>query len=156
MTSAVGGASEGSSAESDERMQLAPAQPSAMQPAASSSQVNWLREMIREETASAVSSLQSQARPMQLIINNHAQANADQRTMNVQPSQPEGYRRDDLRSGIMSFLASPLNRIFLFSTVGLSLYALQGHLSHKWRMEEMQRKMDANILFRFRHLLLSS
>mmetsp|Transcript_4711 Transcript_4711/g.6012 ORF Transcript_4711/g.6012 Transcript_4711/m.6012 type:complete len:168 (+) Transcript_4711:62-565(+) len=153
MVKAIDGAPDASADRSGDSadLQLASA-PSSQLQALQQQLPEWqLRQIVREEFA-----LQSQAhaRPMQLIINNHAQANSDQRTMNVQQAPPEGYKRDnDLRTGVMNFLASPLNRIFLFSTVGLSLYALHGHLNHTWRMEEMQRKMDANILYRVRGLL---
>jgi len=116
-----------------------------------------LRELIRQETQSVLHVAQQQPRaaPMQLIINNHSEANSDQRTVNQAPAAappppPPPARRDwdEAQKTLASFLASPFNRLCLFSALGLALYVLQGQLSHKWRMAELQRKIDANIFLR--------
>mmetsp|Transcript_54919 Transcript_54919/g.141429 ORF Transcript_54919/g.141429 Transcript_54919/m.141429 type:complete len:194 (+) Transcript_54919:88-669(+) len=113
-------------------------------------------EVIREETRLAASAMaasqapQATQQPMQLIINNHAEAKADQRTVNAMQPTPTASAPPEKQapSSLMSALASPVNRLCLFSAVALGLYILQGQLQHKWRMAEMQRRLDANLFVR--------
>jgi len=114
-----------------------------------------VQEMIRQrvcaELAAAVQQQQptSQQQPMQLIINNHAESTCKQEAAPVQP-RPE---TKEVQSGVKELLASPISRFMLFSVLGLGLYFLHGHLQHRWRMEEMHRRIDANLFLRITRLL---
>mmetsp|Transcript_78812 Transcript_78812/g.219085 ORF Transcript_78812/g.219085 Transcript_78812/m.219085 type:complete len:195 (-) Transcript_78812:113-697(-) len=118
--------------------------------------VPWhqVRDLIREEMSSLRPAASQPVQPMQLIINNHAEAKADQQTTSG-PDQPQS-EFEGVTEAVTSFFQSPMNRLCLFSVVGLGLYMLQGHLQHKWRMAEVQRRIDANLFLRFTQILMPS
>eukprot|EP00397_Hematodinium_sp_SG-2012_P023628 GEMP01024563.1.p1 GENE.GEMP01024563.1~~GEMP01024563.1.p1 ORF type:complete len:234 (+),score=17.87 GEMP01024563.1:107-703(+) len=49
------------------------------------------------------------------------------------------------------FFSSPLNRFCFFGTIGFGLYVYNQRLGHSWRMNEMQRRIDANLFLRMAH-----
>mmetsp|Transcript_69886 Transcript_69886/g.154586 ORF Transcript_69886/g.154586 Transcript_69886/m.154586 type:complete len:188 (-) Transcript_69886:31-594(-) len=116
-----------------------------------------IRELISEEVCSKVSTVQPPpppARPMQLIINNHSEANCEQKSVNVAPPPPPPApvaqaAPEGLVEALSTFLASPMNRLGVFTVLGLGLYILEGRLRHNWRMAEMQKRIDANLFLRF-------
>mmetsp|Transcript_16241 Transcript_16241/g.38350 ORF Transcript_16241/g.38350 Transcript_16241/m.38350 type:complete len:173 (-) Transcript_16241:107-625(-) len=115
-----------------------------------------MRDVIREEMSAALSTLHDNAaRPMQFIINNNAQANVEQKTVAAPPPSPPPPPPEPatLLEGVLRFLASPWNRLVLFSALGIGLYVLQGHLAHKWRLEEMKFRRDANPFLRMKSLV---
>mmetsp|Transcript_23024 Transcript_23024/g.52746 ORF Transcript_23024/g.52746 Transcript_23024/m.52746 type:complete len:164 (-) Transcript_23024:34-525(-) len=89
-----------------------------------------------------------------ITINNHSEANTTQKTLNMStPAEPAPV---EVQHKDTSFFASPTTRISVFSAIGLALYMLQGHLQHKWRMAEMQRRIDANLFLRLTQILGSA
>lgn len=50
-------------------------------------------------------------------------------------------------------MRSPTNRLCLYTAMGLGLYILQGHLQNKWRLQETQLRMDANLFARLAQML---
>lgn len=86
-------------------------------------------------------------KPQQIIINN------------VSASQSRGedskrLKQDDRSSLVVwaefgkTFFQSGFNRVCFFGTAGMGLYLAYGYLSHKWEMEAMQKRIDANLLLR--------
>merc|ERR1719265_1473886 len=77
-----------------------------------------VQQMVRDELARVQQ--QHQKAPMQFIINNHSEANVSQSA-----SAPPAHRSEELRpvvsyyGVIAEFLASPMNRLGLFTVVGL-------------------------------------
>jgi len=123
-----------------------------MAPALDPSVQQIIQQRVRAELAAAVQQQQQpapQQQPMQLIINNHAESTCKQQATPVQPRQ----ETKEVQIGVRELLTSPMNRFMLFSVVGLGLYFLHGHLQHKWRMDEMQRRIDANLFLRITRLL---
>lgn len=111
-----------------------------------------IRQRVSAELAAAAQQQQqtvSEQQPMQLIINNHAESSSKQQAAPTQPRQ----ERKEVQSDVRELLASPINRCMLFSVLGLGLYMLHGHLQHKWRIVEMQRRIDANLFLRITRLL---
>eukprot|EP00933_Yihiella_yeosuensis_P032953 TRINITY_DN26631_c3_g1_i1.p2 TRINITY_DN26631_c3_g1~~TRINITY_DN26631_c3_g1_i1.p2 ORF type:complete len:160 (-),score=29.98 TRINITY_DN26631_c3_g1_i1:138-617(-) len=111
-----------------------------------------IKEVVRDELSVAATTAQSAAaRPMQFIINNSTQANVSQNVESTTPPPQQVPSQNE--EGLKSFLAKPLNRFCIFAAVGIGLYMLQGHLSHKWRMLEMQKRIDADIFLRFKRMM---
>merc|ERR1712224_437362 len=46
------------------------------------------------------------------------------------------------------FWASPINRLGLLATVSAGGYLLHKHMEHRWRMTEMQKRIDANFVLK--------
>jgi len=109
-----------------------------------------IREMIRQEMQASARPMQASACPMQIIVNNHSEANSQQRTMNVQP--PANPERKEVPQGPKPLEISQFSRFCIFSAVGLGLYVLHGQWQHQWRMAEMQRRIDANLFLRITQL----
>jgi len=110
---------------------------------------------------------QQQPPPVQLIIQNSSTTNNTQKVVNtVAPpggvlAPPEGPRKwADLAlvvsAGAREFLASPLNRFCLLSSLGVVFYIYQQHLQHKWRMRELQRVIDSNGFLRIVQQILGN
>eukprot|EP00928_Gymnodinium_smaydae_P056515 TRINITY_DN39887_c0_g1_i1.p1 TRINITY_DN39887_c0_g1~~TRINITY_DN39887_c0_g1_i1.p1 ORF type:complete len:198 (+),score=41.60 TRINITY_DN39887_c0_g1_i1:154-747(+) len=118
-----------------------------------------LREMMASVAREELTAYKPQpVQPMQLIINNHAESNADQHVAAPPPVVPADHARDteesrDLVEAVTRFFSSRVNRLGLFTVIGLGLYMLQGHLQHRWRMAEYQRRIDANIFLRFSQMI---
>lgn len=112
--------------------------------------MHWqhVRDIIRQEMASTLGN-QPQTRPMQLIINNRSEATVQQSAPEPSPPGPH----ETWMELLSTFLASPVNRVGLLTVVGLGLYIYQGHLNHKWRMAEMQRRIDANPFLRLSKMI---
>eukprot|EP00929_Paragymnodinium_shiwhaense_P005300 TRINITY_DN10704_c0_g1_i1.p1 TRINITY_DN10704_c0_g1~~TRINITY_DN10704_c0_g1_i1.p1 ORF type:complete len:197 (-),score=53.63 TRINITY_DN10704_c0_g1_i1:202-792(-) len=116
------------------------------QAASQQQQAQLIRDIIREEIGSIrkAEPPPAPARPVQLIINNHAEAVSQ----SAPPPPPPPKREDSFQELLVMFFGSTFNRVCLFSALSLGLYMYQGHLSHRWRMDEYQRRIDANIVLR--------
>eukprot|EP00933_Yihiella_yeosuensis_P050166 TRINITY_DN4792_c0_g1_i1.p1 TRINITY_DN4792_c0_g1~~TRINITY_DN4792_c0_g1_i1.p1 ORF type:complete len:221 (-),score=36.51 TRINITY_DN4792_c0_g1_i1:346-1008(-) len=95
------------------------------------------------------------AAPVQLIIQNSATVNSEQKVVNTPPPQPPAPMRPPPRNawehfehGLSEFWSSPLNRICVFGALTLVVYIYQGQSQHRWRMLEMQRRIDNNPFLR--------
>eukprot|EP00927_Polykrikos_kofoidii_P066438 TRINITY_DN62037_c0_g1_i1.p1 TRINITY_DN62037_c0_g1~~TRINITY_DN62037_c0_g1_i1.p1 ORF type:complete len:230 (+),score=39.00 TRINITY_DN62037_c0_g1_i1:102-692(+) len=132
----------------DHQQQMALAQ---QQPRPSVS-LHEVRDLIREEMSALRPVQQPAPQPMQLIINNHAESNSVQQEAPPPPAPPKP-SSDTFRGFLAEFLESPLNRVFTFTVFGLGLYMLQGHLQHKSRLAEYQRRIDANLFLRLQQVV---
>lgn len=90
--------------------------------------------------------------PVQIVVENCSSVRADQ-TLQHQESQPLPVANTEL--WWQKFLASPANRFVIFTTVQLSLYFAHGYLSHRYRLSELQHRIDANAFLRFQQILNS-
>mmetsp|Transcript_56092 Transcript_56092/g.162443 ORF Transcript_56092/g.162443 Transcript_56092/m.162443 type:complete len:204 (+) Transcript_56092:121-732(+) len=115
-----------------------------------------LRQLIRDELTSSRSNVHAASapaqQPVQLIINNHSESNASSKTISS-PGATPAPRRDEASQIKHHWITSPTNRMCIYTAVGLGLYILQGHLQYKWRLQEKQLKMDANLFARLVHML---
>lgn len=103
--------------------------------------------------------LQMGQKPQPIIIQNHAQSTTEQK---VEAPQPAPQNPDDQNNKVVGlagflfdvywdlkkFFRSPFNRMCLVGSVGFGFYVYQQHLSHQWRMNEMQRRIDANLVLK--------
>mmetsp|Transcript_20039 Transcript_20039/g.56644 ORF Transcript_20039/g.56644 Transcript_20039/m.56644 type:complete len:176 (-) Transcript_20039:168-695(-) len=132
----------------------------AVQPHRAQPYDDSLRALIRGEVQQALgSSLPPQpaakapSAPVQVIIRNTTTSTSEQVTEAAPPPQqpppPPESSWDTVRRVCKEIWASPSNRIFLLSTLGVALYIYQGREEHRWRMAEMQRRIDRNPLLRF-------
>jgi len=90
--------------------------------------------------------------PVQIVVENCAATSVDQREQHgelcrVVEDSTERWWRD--------FVISPANRIVVFTMVQLSLYFAHGYLNHRYRVAEVQQRIDANALLRFQQILSS-
>jgi hypothetical protein len=46
------------------------------------------------------------------------------------------------------FFASGFNRTCFFGATGVGLYLVYGFLQHRWQLEQMQKKIDANFVLK--------
>ncbi len=53
----------------------------------------------------------------------------------------------DVYWDLKKFFRSPFNRFCLMGSLGFGFYMYQQHLNHQWRMSEMQRRIDANLVY---------
>mmetsp|Transcript_15397 Transcript_15397/g.26945 ORF Transcript_15397/g.26945 Transcript_15397/m.26945 type:complete len:196 (+) Transcript_15397:79-666(+) len=94
------------------------------------------------------------APPIQLILQNNSTVHAEQQVQSAPPVSTEPQRPlpksiwELSRQDVADFWASPLNRICVFGVAGLLFYLYQGHSHHRWRMSELQRRIDNNIFLR--------
>lgn len=117
-------------------------------------QAQQIREVIREEMSAATANQSAAARPMQFIINNTAQAHVEQPApVATPPPPPPPEKPATMVEAFFRFMDSPLNRLCFYGVLGIGLYVLQGHLTHKWRLEEMRRRIDANPMLRLKAFL---
>lgn len=68
--------------------------------------------------------------------------------MNAPSAQePEPPKRgwESRQKDLTAFISSPMNRIFILGFLGMVYYVYHGHTQHRWRMTEMQRRIDGNI-----------
>ena len=54
------------------------------------------------------------------------------------------------------FFSSGFNRVCFFGACGVGLYIYWSYLDHKWHMEEVQRRIDSNIVLRATQWLFES
>mmetsp|Transcript_65355 Transcript_65355/g.174154 ORF Transcript_65355/g.174154 Transcript_65355/m.174154 type:complete len:233 (-) Transcript_65355:40-738(-) len=111
-----------------------------------------VRHEVQQQLAASVppASYGSQQPPVQLLINNTSTSNADQKTVNMSPPaerSPEPRRPESLslREQLALFWASPVNRICTMGVLGLALYIYHDSTQHRWRMQELQRRIDNNL-----------
>eukprot|EP00931_Biecheleriopsis_adriatica_P108557 TRINITY_DN82888_c0_g1_i1.p1 TRINITY_DN82888_c0_g1~~TRINITY_DN82888_c0_g1_i1.p1 ORF type:complete len:194 (+),score=35.76 TRINITY_DN82888_c0_g1_i1:31-612(+) len=118
-----------------------------------------IRSMIRREmkqafAASVPPNLQrATSAPVQIIVQNSSTVNAEQKVESPPPPPPPPPRMpqrvwDLSRQDLADFWASPLNRICVLGMATLVFYIYQGNSQHKWRMSELQRRIDGNPFLR--------
>lgn len=77
----------------------------------------------------------------------------------VQQTEPHVALRpsfwDSSSEFLSKFFGSSFNRFCLFTSCGIGLCIVYGHYQHKWRMAEMQKRIDANFFLRMTQVLLS-
>eukprot|EP00392_Amoebophrya_sp_AT5.2_P000937 g939.t1 len=96
---------------------------------------------------------QSQSR-QPIIIQNHASSNVENQA--PPPIDPYAGRGGPILGGFLeTFLddvrywwRSPLNKFCVYCGTGLALYLWQQRLQHSWRLSEIQRRIDANIVLK--------
>jgi len=83
--------------------------------------------------------------PQQIIINNMstAQSRVEERESKATKGSVEV-----VAETVKVFFASPFNRVCFFAASGVTLYLTWGYMHHKWEMEALQKKIDANFLMR--------
>ncbi|CAE8704297.1 unnamed protein product, partial [Polarella glacialis] len=92
------------------------------------------------------------APPVQFIIQNTSSVTSEQQVVNT-PCAPEPPRRPPRQftgswEDLEEFWADPLNRVFVLGSLGLVLYICHGQGQHKWRMAQLQRRIDGNPFLR--------
>ncbi len=78
--------------------------------------------------------------PQQIIINNVAASSV--------PKENRKKSSSSVLEHFREFMQSPLNRVAVFGLTGAGVWLLWGYLEHKWHMEAVQKKIDANLLLR--------
>lgn len=101
-----------------------------------------LLELQRMRSELAQLHLQQQRQPSIVIQNNTAVAAKAE----APSQQPEKSNR--LMLWASSFFSSRLNRLLFVCGVGFSCFMLLEHWRHSWRMAQLKRRMDANLLLR--------
>mmetsp|Transcript_10991 Transcript_10991/g.25103 ORF Transcript_10991/g.25103 Transcript_10991/m.25103 type:complete len:187 (+) Transcript_10991:92-652(+) len=109
------------------------------------------RQLVRQEVSNRLAAqIQHPTMPVQLIIQNHSSANSDQKVMNVTPTPEQ--RSADFRESVTqawsSFVASPINRFFLLGAGFMLVWMFHERSQHRWRMAELQRRIESNIALR--------
>mmetsp|Transcript_153591 Transcript_153591/g.492283 ORF Transcript_153591/g.492283 Transcript_153591/m.492283 type:complete len:191 (+) Transcript_153591:72-644(+) len=98
--------------------------------------------------------------PLQVLIQNTTSSSTEQQTINASPPPPPLppapplHTWEGLRHFFKEFWASPFNRLFTLGALGAFIYIYQGRQQHRWRMAEMQRRIDSNPFLRFWNSLL--
>jgi hypothetical protein len=98
--------------------------------------------------------------PIPITINNIAasQSEAHQKSAMMQAGPSEPARRPSMEIiGDMfnTFFSSNLNRICFAGMCGVGVYIYWSYLDHKWRMDEVQRRIDSNFLLRINQWLFN-
>merc|ERR1740121_3315773 len=122
-----------------------------------------VRAVIRHEVRQSLANVhpqhppaqtQSSAPPVQVVIRNTTSSTSQNQTI-AQPPAPAPQPVVVPKTGwaavshvLQEFWASPANRIFLLTSLGAVLYIYQGQAHHRWRMDEMQRRIDRNPFLR--------
>ena len=109
---------------------------------------HMLREKARKDLVMDICSVMTNMRekePQQIIINN--MSTAQTRVEDRKEGKSRG-SVEVLAETLKSFFASPFNRVCFFTASGATLYLAWGYLHHKWEMEAIQKKIDANFLMR--------
>jgi len=101
------------------------------------SRSHLLTQLKEEIVADLATALAKDQTPQQIIINNVA-------TTSSQSPRKKKHWSDSL----LKFLESPVNRVAVFGLSGVGVYFVWTYFEHKWHMEEVQKKIDANILLR--------
>ena len=87
------------------------------------------------------------AQPQQIIINNVSTA----QTRVDDSNRGKGKQNGPMHAWsefAREFFASGFNRTCFFGATGVGLYLIYGFLQHRWHMEAMQKKIDANFLLK--------
>ncbi|CAD7951262.1 unnamed protein product [Amoebophrya sp. A25] len=92
-------------------------------------------------------------RAQPIIIQNHASSNVENTAPPAQPSGDPALTGltlflDNMLSDMRSWWRSPLNRFCVYCAGGLGMYLLQQRMQHSWRLAEIQRRIDANIMLK--------
>eukprot|EP00928_Gymnodinium_smaydae_P057380 TRINITY_DN4062_c0_g3_i1.p1 TRINITY_DN4062_c0_g3~~TRINITY_DN4062_c0_g3_i1.p1 ORF type:complete len:365 (-),score=30.55 TRINITY_DN4062_c0_g3_i1:377-1450(-) len=117
------------------------------------------REMRKQIEATYAQEASARAQsPIQIVIDNTSTSSATQTAqhphVSVASNAPVGTSsgRDQWWTEV---LRSPANRIALFTMMHLSLYLAHGYLNHRYRLVELQHKIDANAVLSFQRMLNS-
>ncbi|CAE7034412.1 unnamed protein product [Symbiodinium natans] len=108
-----------------------------------------VRSMVREAAQTVAASVPQRAAapqaPVQLIIQNSSTVTTSQvpETPPEPPKMPQ-HMWELSRKDLVEFWMSPLNRICLLGLAGFLLWIYHGNTQHKWRMSELQRRIDSN------------
>mmetsp|Transcript_34630 Transcript_34630/g.52209 ORF Transcript_34630/g.52209 Transcript_34630/m.52209 type:complete len:183 (-) Transcript_34630:478-1026(-) len=90
--------------------------------------------------------------PVQVLINNSTKCGSDSRAHEEEeeplPPPPPLTTWEGVRHFAVTFWASPTNKLFVLGAAGAVLYIIQAREQHRWRMAEMQRRIDANPFLR--------
>mmetsp|Transcript_30686 Transcript_30686/g.56071 ORF Transcript_30686/g.56071 Transcript_30686/m.56071 type:complete len:187 (+) Transcript_30686:108-668(+) len=118
------------------------------------------RQVVQHEVSNYMAAqIHHPTAPVQLIIANHATSNSDQQVMNVSAPPVQEQQLDlrtSLRQGWADFIASPMNRFFLLGAGFMLVWLLHEREQHRWRMSEMQRRIDKNWALRVVQQLFSN
>lgn len=109
---------------------------------------HMLREKARKDLVMDICNVMTTMRekePQQIIINN--MSTAQTRVEDRKEGKSRG-SVEVLAETLKVFFASPFNRVCFFTASGATLYLAWGYLHHKWEMEAIQKKIDANFLMR--------
>ncbi|CAE8650175.1 unnamed protein product [Polarella glacialis] len=120
---------------------------------------DWQSLVRREISQQIAASIQSPpaysstpVAPVQFIIQNTSSATSTQKVVNTAPPPEPSQRPPRKFTGswedLEEFWTSPLNRICVFGVLGLVCYIYHGHSQHRWRMLELQRRIDSNPFLR--------
>lgn len=96
--------------------------------------------------------LQQQRQPS-IVIQNHTAVAA--KAENPGPAQQQE-RNSWLVQFISNFFSSRLNRLLFVCGVGVTCFMMLEHWRHSWRMAQLKRRMDSNLLLRGLQILEDS
>ncbi|CAD7947657.1 unnamed protein product [Amoebophrya sp. A120] len=102
-------------------------------------------QVIAQQQASAAQ------RQQPIIIQNHASSNVENTAPPPQPQNSSLFHSGLLETFLVdlrSWWRSPLNKFCVYCGMGLGLYLWQQRLQHSWRLSEIQRRIDANIVLK--------
>jgi hypothetical protein len=109
---------------------------------------------LKADVQSQIDALRAQQQlaqsPVQIVVDNTSTVHACQTYHQQEPriddtSNTERWWHD--------MLLSPGNRFALFAMAHVSLCFAQSYLSHRYRMSELQQRIDANAFLRFQQVL---
>jgi hypothetical protein len=99
-------------------------------------------EIVADLTTALRPEAQKPMAPQQIIINNVA-------TSGNSESPKKGKKsRNSWLENFRLFMESPVNRFAVIGFSGVGIWLVWSYLEHKWHMEAVQKKIDANILLR--------
>mmetsp|Transcript_15632 Transcript_15632/g.15418 ORF Transcript_15632/g.15418 Transcript_15632/m.15418 type:complete len:244 (+) Transcript_15632:14-745(+) len=108
------------------------------------------RRQVIAELSQFASAIRTEGTP--ITINNMHQSSTNtmmnSNTDNDAGRMPPKSSIEILADSINRFFESPFNKACFLGITSVSLYLVYGYYTHKWREEEMQRKIDANFLLR--------
>nr|CEL66088.1 TPA: hypothetical protein BN1204_019150 [Neospora caninum Liverpool] len=97
-------------------------------------------EMLQLQLATA-------SKPANIIIQNKTEVAASTET-NIQQSARDEEPRSRFLDCLSRFFSSRVNQFVLLCGVGLGCYMLLEHWRHTWRMAQLRRRVDSNIVLR--------
>jgi hypothetical protein len=112
---------------------------------------HMMREKARKDLVMDICNVMSTMRdkePQQIIINNMSTSQTKVDNRDAKDGRSSKSSAEVVAETVKIFFASPFNRVCFFAASGASLYLVWGYLHHKWEMEAIQKKIDANFLMR--------
>ncbi|CAE7627266.1 unnamed protein product [Symbiodinium pilosum] len=107
-----------------------------------------VRSLVREAAQTVAASVppRPSQTPVQLIIQNSSTVTTTQQPQEKPPQPPKMPQNmwELSRKDLVDFWTSPLNRICLLGLAGFLLWIYHDNSQHKWRMSELQRRIDQN------------